>query len=77
MQNKVTMLNKRVSDYSVDPPVYATDKQLVCPSYTKSIEQNHMLLKILDTTKYLVNSIQRRKVKISKQEQTHFLKDLS
>ena len=28
-----------------------------------------MLLKILDTTKYLVNSIQRRKVKISKQEQ--------
>lgn len=40
----------RVSEYGITPPKSKTDLLLVCPSYTKSIESNHLLLKILDAT---------------------------
>ena len=55
LQVKCETLAKKVRGYGVDLPTRKSDLELVCPSYTKHIEENQLLLKVLDATQYLVN----------------------
>jgi len=41
---------ERIKEYGVHVPESFKDQTLVCPSYTKNVHENSLLLKIIDAT---------------------------
>lgn len=76
LQSKTESLAKRIREYGVELPTSKTDHTLVCPSWRKSIEANSLLMKIIDATQYCMSQLTRKKIKVNKQVETIFLKDL-
>jgi predicted nucleotide-binding protein (sugar kinase/HSP70/actin superfamily) len=57
LQEKAEKLTQKVREFGITLPLTKADVTLVCPSYTKSIEANHMLLEVIDATQYLMNQV--------------------
>jgi hypothetical protein len=67
LQEKNSRLQMRVREYGIELPISKTDFSLVCPTYTKSIEENNLLLKVLDATSYLLSLVTKKRGKISRE----------
>jgi hypothetical protein len=61
LKSQISLLTSRIRSYDIEPPTYKMDPCLICPSSRKSLEANQLLMKVLDATRHLIVTYERKK----------------
>lgn len=63
-------MTRKVKEYGISLPYKKSDLSLVCPSYTKKIEENYLLACLVDAKHKLLLTQKKKKESYSKEVQT-------